>query len=145
MFNDGLTHESGKEFYAQGASNDPIIKQIAESVCEKVRNGQYYEYSRYDHYGIYYLTDVSVDFPVGKDFNPAKDIDYDELDQEIDRALQENAFTYYHTNGGVAPGEGDTEYIIHLADDRRPSKSWAEEERREEQEDSIFNNNQKTN
>ena len=129
--NDGLTHDSGKEFNAQAASNKPIIKQIAESICEKIREGQYEEYSRYDGFGIYYLTEVKVVFPMGIEFNPEKDVDYEELDSEIDRILYENSFTYYHTSGGVVPEQGDTEFILYLYDDRRPPVSWDEEEANE--------------
>lgn len=137
--NDGLTHDSGKEFNAQAASNKPIIKQMAESVREKIRKGQYKEYSRYDGFGIYYLTEVKLDFPVGIEFNPEKDVDYEELDCEIDRILHESSFTYYHTSGGVAPEKGDKELILYLYDDRRPPVSWDEEEANEKGYRVIFN------
>lgn len=110
----------------QGASNNPIIMQIAESVCEKIRSGQYQEYSRYDGFGIYYQTDVTVDFPVIDGFNPTKDLDFDELYRQIDRLLRENSLGHYHCDGSIVPWEGDTDYTINLHDNRRPPITWEE-------------------
>ena len=135
-----LTHDSGRELNAQGSFKSPMMT-IANDVCEKVRNGEYQEFSRCDDYGVLYLTAVSTSLPEGIER------DFTELDVAIDNALKENSLFHYRYGGMVFPDEEDNEITIYLEDDRRPSVYWDEECGAQTSieclETAVFNNSQK--